>query len=834
MVTKRRVQAALLEIVLMGASAMVSAAVGTADEMAQSRRWVAAKLGGDGAAPPAPPGLYVLANNDPVQLNSRNGGPMQLGDTPYTHGLYCHAVSKVVVRLPQPGRTFTATVGVDLNENTRGGGGSVVFTVSIGGKPAFDSGLLRPTTPAQAVHLDLAGATEFTLDVGDGGDGISCDQADWADAKVVLADGSSLGLADLPLRAPAGQAFGPEPLFSFVYGGTPFAELSRTWKVERAARRLDDQRTEHTLIYSDPRTGLVARCSGIEYADFPAVEWVVNLENTGPADTPILEDIQALDAVLPLPSIGPSALHWSTGGVASFEDFAPRTTTLALESSQRLAADEGRSSSKVLPFFNLESAGGGVVVALGWSGNWIADFANRANGLALRAGMAKTHLILRPGESIRTPRMLLLAYNGDRWRGQNLLRRFILTHRRPQVDGKPQVAPITWGNWGGTSAEVHLDNIRQIVAQQLPIDYYWIDAGWYGRDGIAGQWATEVGNWTIGKNLYPNGFQPLARALRDSGRRLMLWFEPERVRKDSEWYRTHHDWLIDIQQDDCLFDLGNPAARQFLIDVISARIDEFGLGCYRQDFNMDPRPFWQAADAPDRQGMSEIRHIAGLYAFWDGLLARHPDLWIDNCASGGRRIDLETVGRATPFWRTDGPRDAVAHQCHTFGLMAWVPLSATSQDREGDDYEFRSSISSGLCVNWWHSGDGPQKPFYPDFPFAWGKRVLDQYLTLRHLYYGDYYPLTAWSLEQTQWLGWQFDVPEDGTGMVQVFRRQDSPYESIRLRLRGLDANATYVLTNLDVPGTTSTSGRELLEQGLAIALAARPGAAIITYRKQP
>lgn len=70
--------------------------------------------------------------------------------------------------------------------------------------------------------------------------------------------------------------------------------------------------------------------------------------------------------------------------------------------------------------------------------------------------------------------------------------------------------------------------------------------------------------------------------------------------------------------------------------------------------------------------------------------------------------------------------------------------------------------------------------------------------------------------------------------MVQVFRRQDSPYESIRLRLRGLDANATYVLTNLDVPGTTSTSGRELLEQGLAIALAARPGAAIITYRKQP
>jgi len=314
----------------------------------------------------------------------------------------------------------------------------------------------------------------------------------------------------------------------------------------------------------------------------------------------------------------------------------------------------------------------------------------------------------------------------------------------------------------------------------------------------------------------------------------MLWFEPERVRKDSDWYRTHHDWVIDLQRDDCLFDLGNPAARTFLIDFISARIDEFGLGCYRQDFNMDPRDFWRAADAPDRQGMGEIRHIEGLYAFWDGLLARHPGLWIDNCASGGRRIDLETVGRATPFWRTDGPRDAVAHQCHTFGLMAWVPLSATSQDREGDDYEFRSSISSGLCVNWWHSGDGPQKPFYPEFPFAWGKRVLDQYLALRHLYYGDYYPLTPWSAEQSQWLGWQFDCPENGAGMIQVFRRQESIYESGRVQLHGLVPEAVYALTDLDTGTTTEASGRDLAEKGLLIALGTRPAAALVTYQRRP
>ena len=322
--------------------------------------------------------------------------------------------------------------------------------------------------------------------------------------------------------------------------------------------------------------------------------------------------------------------------------------------------------------------------------------------------------------------------------------------------------------------------------------------------------------------------------LRKSGRELMLWFEPERVMKGSDWYQAHHNWLIDVKQDVCLFNLGNLEARKFLVDFISAKIDEFGLGCYRQDFNMDPKGYWRAADAPDRQGMSEIRHIEGLYAFWDGLLARNPNLMIDNCASGGRRIDLETVGRATPFWRTDGPRDAVAHQCHTYGLMAWVPLSATSQDQEGNDYEFQSSISSGLCVNWFHSGDGPQQKFYPTFPFVWGKRVLDQYLTLRHLYYGDYYPLTPYTLDNTAWIAWQFDCPAKGEGMVQVFRRAESPYESIRAKLQGLDENAVYTLTGLGSAGTMQFSGRELTDRGLSIAIREKPGSAVITYKKRP
>ncbi len=130
------------------------------------------------------------------------------------------------------------------------------------------------------------------------------------------------------------------PFFSFTYGGKPSAELLKTWELKRASRQIDAQRTEHTLTYTDPKTGLVLRCVGIEYRDFPAVEWVIHLQNTGPADTPILEAIQAMDTPLPLPEAGQPVLHWAKGGVASFDDFAPQET--ALKPDAKRASPAGR------------------------------------------------------------------------------------------------------------------------------------------------------------------------------------------------------------------------------------------------------------------------------------------------------------------------------------------------------------------------------------------------------------------------------------------------------------------------------------------------------------
>ena len=97
---------------------------------------------------------------------------------------------------------------------------------------------------------------------------------------------------------------------------------------------------------------------------------------------------------------------------------------------------------------------------------------------------------------------------------------------------------------------------------------------------------------------------------------------------------------------------------------------------------------------------------------------------------------------------------------------------------------------------------------------------------------GDYYPLTRYSRESSDWIAWQFNRPEEGDGVVQAFRRAESPFVCAEFRLRGLDPAALYEVTNFDVVGSTTVCGKALMEQGLSVEIKEKPGAAVVVYRK--
>ena len=590
------------------------------------------------------------------------------------------------------------------------------------------------------------------------------------------------------------------------------------------------------LVWTDPATGLRVRLEARCFDAFPAVEWVVHLTNTGAAPTPILSDIRPLDCHFA--DFGPNmVLHWAKGSDCDIEDFAPQQATFYNHWTRTLASRVGRSSYEALPFFNVESGDHGIIGAIGWTGSWQAEFI-REEGLRIRAGMPRTHLSLQPGESIRTPRILLLFWQGKPLHGHNMLRRLILQHYTPQPNGEPLRPPVCNAVWGENTAPQQIAKAGWWREHDLPLEFFWIDAGWYGDGAFRedstvfnSEWAQHVGNWWPNKGPYPEGLAPVGEALRQMGLGFVLWFEPERLREGTFFTREHPEWLLGPLGSNYLFNLGLPEARQAMTDLLSSIITEAGVSCYRQDFNMAPAPFWEAADAPDRVGMSEIRHIEGLYAMWDELLERHPGLIIDNCSSGGRRLDLEMISRSIALWRSDYQCfpgfDPVGLQGQTQGLGLWVPLSAGVCDHF-DTYSFRSGLSPAMVITT-NIFERDAVDFAPPDQL---REMMRQHQLLRPYFSGDFTPLLPYSLDNEGWAAWQFDRPDLGEGCVIAFRRPHSPLAAITAQLQGLDEDVTYALEDLDAGEMGERPGAELAA-GLEVEIDNRPGTKVLVYRRR-
>ena len=120
-------------------------------------------------------------------------------------------------------------------------------------------------------------------------------------------------------------AAGALPPFSFTYGGRHSSEFLADWTF-----RQDEGKdgSEQVFVYSDPATDLEVRCTRRLFSDFPAVDWVLTFHNTGNADTPVIEDVQALDATWTREDTGEFVLHWAKGSLARREDFAPQEEQL--------------------------------------------------------------------------------------------------------------------------------------------------------------------------------------------------------------------------------------------------------------------------------------------------------------------------------------------------------------------------------------------------------------------------------------------------------------------------------------------------------------------------
>ena len=638
-------------------------------------------------------------------------------------------------------------------------------------------------------------------------------------------------------------AKGKVPPFSFVYNGKKSDSFITRWQYSFEKKISQEPNVnEYIYTYSDKQTGLSVKCLVTFFDDFPAVEWVLKFSNQSGKNTPVIEKVSVIDHAFVPDGEGDFMLHHSRGSDAERIDFRPFDTKLSDGESIYLSPSGGRSSDgDAFPFFNIAMPGGqGIVVAVGWTGKWYADVQMKNKSVLLKSGMENLQTYLYPNEEIRTPKICLLFWKGEESIvGHNHFRQFILEHHSRKIDGKFAEYPLSGSfDYGDPppcneyvclTEEYAVALVKRYQLFKIVPEVFWLDAGWYtgcGWDKENGRWSQNVGNFSVDKERFPNGLKPIADAVHSTGAKFMVWFEPERVVDGTELHREHPEWLIRVPgRKTSLLNLGNEDARLWLTDHISGFLQREGIDYYRQDFNIDPASTWQSHDKPGRMGMTEIKHIEGLYAFWDSLLVRFPKLLIDNCASGGRRLDLETISRSAPLWRTDYQYGEVnGYQCHTYALNLYLPIHGTAIYKT-DPYFFRSGIGSAAVLNWEITGKDSES--IPDI-----QKRIREFKELRPYFYGDFYPLTGnWNYyRDNAWLAYQLNRPQQKDGIIVAFRRSENPDESIQIKLSGLDRDAVYELHYEDYGIKSKLKGVELMN-GFDITIPVRPSSLLIRYK---
>lgn len=614
----------------------------------------------------------------------------------------------------------------------------------------------------------------------------------------------------------------------------------------RRRRRIDANLTE-TVWTANVDETLTVRAECLEYADFPVVEWTVYFENTGAADSGLLEDVLAAD----LPLIGGQAsLVCNNGDFYRADGYTEIRKTLAPGEIFEQAPLGGRPCDRAFPYQRVLFDGFGYTISIGWPGQWSCRYTGAENGLRFAAGQQTVHTVLHPGETLRTPRMTFLAFEGGEQRGINLWRRWYNAHILPRKDGNP-LGPrlVSSDNNGGieftlANEENQLKGIDKIHKIFPEVNLWWIDAGWYpcwNEETNAPEWG-RVGTWKPDPARFPRGLAPVGEACRKAGMDLLVWFEPERVFKGSQIATEHPDWVLHCNEpsQEGLLNLADPDCHKWLRESIADLLKTSGITCYRQDFNFKPLQYWRDNEPEDRQGMLENLYVQGYLAYWDHLLETVPGLWIDSCASGGRRNDLETMRRSVPLHPTDyGYGYHHINQAFRHTLCAWFPYTRSWNN----SWDYNGKYPEE------HEYYAQETPTMDSFKLLNGFGVLSMLVTpaeidalpdsvplvqklarswSRFAWYqlnGDFYPLTPEYRDNTHWTVFQFHSPGRRSGVLQALRNNQCKEETLCVQLQGLDPDAEYVLENSESAERLIMSGRELSQEGLPLAQPMRSGA---------
>ncbi len=628
---------------------------------------------------------------------------------------------------------------------------------------------------------------------------------------------------------------------TFKLGKTEYKGISEDFS-PTVRKRLIDSNICETIITGRNAKGIELRAEIVEYRDFPVIEWQLFFENTGKRTSEILSDLNPIDFLFP----GKKAvLQHGNGDTRKNDGFETFETNITKDATV-LAPINGVSCEGAFPFMRLCLENYVVNIAIGWTGQWQTSFAKEAKGIRFIAGQQRFASKIYAGEKFCTPKITLMLTDGnDTNRAMNMWRRWYFAHILPKEFGKnipPKACMHVFAYNGpeftGATTESQIDGLKQYIERGLKPDIWWFDAGWYKCDK---HWPT-IGTWEADVERFPtNGLAPIGECCEENDVQLLLWFEPERVSPGTWLAEKHPEWCLKKKDGtgNMLLNLGDKDACDWAIKHIGGLIKKWHVAIYRQDFNLvNPMEIWLDNEEKGRIGALENKHIQGYYRYWDALVYENPGLWIDSCAAGGRRNDLETLRRAVPLHYTDvgygnHPIKQCQHQLH----FEWIPyfrahnMSWDNEDggyeprlnhKKCDEFAYQNTITPAITVMTEAWGDEDE--------FEIGRKMLPVWRRAAEIELrADYFPFTKSTKSNKELYAVEFSDANAGDGFVHVISNTLCETDTITLKLHVCD-KAKYVIEN-PVSGEIKTVTGAALASGFTVKLPKRSGV-IWFYKK--
>lgn len=432
---------------------------------------------------------------------------------------------------------------------------------------------------------------------------------------------------------------------------------------------------------------------------------------------------------------------------------------------------------------------------------------------------------LEAGEAFYTPEVILsCSTTGFAKLSQN----FHHIIRNHVCRGTYQLSsrPVLINNWEATYFDFNEEKILNIARQasKLGIDMMVLDDGWFGKrdDDCSG-----LGDWFVNEKKLNGGLKALVEKINAMGMKFGLWFEPEMVSEDSDLYRNHPDWAIQIpgrkpmrSRYQLVLDMSNPEVVDYLYGVMSAILRENHIEYVKWDMNRSISDWYTATLSRGRQMEMPHRYVLGLYELLEKLTSEFPDVLFEGCSGGGGRFDAGMMYYCPQIWCSD---DTDAHE-RTFiqyGTSFFYPtstvgshVSAVPNHQTGRITSIETRGVVAMAGSFGYELDLNQLSEEEKAVVAKQVTHYKEYQSL--IYNGDYYRLA--NPFEDGMSAWSWISEDKKTILVQgvLFRAKPNVLRKT-LRLMGLEAKKNYKIAGTEevYTGVALMSGGVLLQRAV-------------------